>query len=90
MHLRMYVVPLKGEIHGALLQLLTTENVGVLEYFTAICHNLWPFGIVCYHLVHFPRFLVCLDLETMATLSWTKLLFSKVLQGSNQCIRIDF
>jgi hypothetical protein len=33
-----------------------------LEYFTASCHNLGPFVLVCYHLVHFPR-LVCLDLE---------------------------
>jgi hypothetical protein len=27
-----------------------------MEYFTAICYNLWPFGIVCGHLVIFPRF----------------------------------
>jgi hypothetical protein len=24
-----------------------------LEYFTAIWYNLWPFGIVCDHLVYF-------------------------------------
>jgi hypothetical protein len=33
------------------------ENVGIsydhLEYFTAIWYNLWPFGIVCRHLVNF-------------------------------------
>jgi hypothetical protein len=27
-----------------------------LEYFTAILYNLWPFGIVCGHLVYFSRF----------------------------------
>jgi hypothetical protein len=27
-----------------------------LEYFTAIWFNLWPFGIVCGHLVYFLRF----------------------------------
>jgi hypothetical protein len=27
-----------------------------LEYFTAIWHNVWPFGIVCGHLVYFSRF----------------------------------
>jgi hypothetical protein len=27
-----------------------------LEYFTAIWYNLWPFGIVCSHLVYFSRF----------------------------------
>jgi hypothetical protein len=27
-----------------------------LEYFTAICYNLWPFGIVCGHLVCFSQF----------------------------------
>jgi hypothetical protein len=27
-----------------------------LEYFTIIWYNLWPFGIVCCHLVHFLRF----------------------------------
>jgi hypothetical protein len=27
-----------------------------LEYFTAIWYNLWPFGIVCVHLVHFSGF----------------------------------
>jgi hypothetical protein len=27
-----------------------------LKYFWAINHNSWPFGIVCYHLVLFPRF----------------------------------
>jgi hypothetical protein len=36
------------------------ENVGLfydhLEYFTAIWYNLWPFGIVCGHLVYFSHF----------------------------------
>jgi hypothetical protein len=27
-----------------------------LEYFMAICYNLWPFGIVCGNLVYFLRF----------------------------------
>jgi hypothetical protein len=35
-------------------------NVGVfydhLEYLMAIWYNLWPFGIVCVHLVHFFQF----------------------------------
>jgi hypothetical protein len=33
-----------------------------LEYFIAICYNLWQFGIVCCHLVYLP-ILVCLDQE---------------------------
>jgi hypothetical protein len=33
-----------------------------LKYFTAIWFNLWPFGIVCGHLVYF-YVLVCLDQE---------------------------
>jgi hypothetical protein len=35
-------------------------NVGIfhdhLEYFMAIWYNLWPFGIVCGHLLYFSRF----------------------------------
>jgi hypothetical protein len=35
------------------------ENVVIfydhLEYFTAIWHNVWPFGIVSCHLVYFSR-----------------------------------
>jgi hypothetical protein len=35
-------------------------NVGIfydhLENFMAIWYNLWPFGIVCRHLVHFSQF----------------------------------
>jgi hypothetical protein len=27
-----------------------------LEYFTDIWYILWPFGIFCVYLVHFPRF----------------------------------
>jgi hypothetical protein len=42
------------------------ENVGTfydpLKYFTAIWYNLWPFGIICGHLVHF-HVLVCLSRE---------------------------
>jgi hypothetical protein len=33
-----------------------------LEYFMVIWYDLWPFGIVCGHLVYFS-FLVCLDQE---------------------------
>jgi hypothetical protein len=29
---------------------------GHLEYFTAICYMLWPFGIFCVHLVYQSRF----------------------------------
>jgi hypothetical protein len=36
------------------------ENVGIFydhsEYFTAIWYTLWPFGIVCGHLVYFSQF----------------------------------
>jgi hypothetical protein len=36
------------------------DNTGIfydlLEYFTAVWFNLWPFGIFCGHLVYFPRF----------------------------------
>jgi hypothetical protein len=36
------------------------KNVGIfydhMEYFTAICYNVWPFGIVCCHLVYFSQF----------------------------------
>jgi hypothetical protein len=36
------------------------ENVSIFQghlvYFMAICNNLWPFGIVSGHLVHFSRF----------------------------------
>jgi hypothetical protein len=39
---------------------LEAEYVGIfydhLEHFTAIWHNLRPFGIVCGHLVYFFRF----------------------------------
>jgi hypothetical protein len=39
---------------------LGMEKVGIfydhLEYFTAIWHISWPFGIVCGHLVYFSRF----------------------------------
>jgi hypothetical protein len=35
-------------------------NVGIfydhLEYFMAIWYHLWPFGIVCGHLLHFSQF----------------------------------
>jgi hypothetical protein len=49
------------------------KNVGKfydhLEFFTAIWYNLWPFGIVCGHLVIFPPFwYVCLDQKNLATL----------------------
>jgi hypothetical protein len=36
------------------------ENLGIfydhMVYFTAIGNSLWPFGIFCSHLVHFPPF----------------------------------
>jgi hypothetical protein len=36
------------------------EKVGIfydhMECFTAIFYNLWPFGIVCGHLVYFSQF----------------------------------
>jgi hypothetical protein len=36
------------------------ENDGIfydrLEYFTAIWYNVWPFCIVCGHLLYFPHF----------------------------------
>jgi hypothetical protein len=36
------------------------ENVGIfyghLEYFNAIWYILWPFGIVCGHLIYFSQF----------------------------------
>jgi hypothetical protein len=35
---------------------------GHLDYFTAIWHTLWPFGIVCGHLAYF-YILVCLEQE---------------------------
>jgi hypothetical protein len=38
-----------------------------LEYFTAVWYNVWPFGIVCGHLVYF-YVLVCLDLEKSGNL----------------------
>jgi hypothetical protein len=42
---------------GFILEGLGMENVGIIydhwEYFTAIRYNLWQFGIVCGHLVHF-------------------------------------
>jgi hypothetical protein len=45
---------------GKNLEGLGIENVVTfydhLEYFTAIWHNLQPFGIVCGHLVYFSRF----------------------------------
>jgi hypothetical protein len=46
------------------------ENVGTfndhLEYFTAIWYNLWPFGIVCGHLVYFSSFGSKKNLATLA------------------------
>jgi hypothetical protein len=36
------------------------ENVGIsyddLEYFMAVWYSLWPFGIVCGHLIYFSHF----------------------------------
>jgi hypothetical protein len=51
---------------GLIIEGLRIENVGIfydnLQYFTAVCNILWPFGIFCGHLVnifygrllHFP------------------------------------
>jgi hypothetical protein len=52
------------------------ENVGIfydqLEYFTAIWYSLWPFGIVCRHLVFFPFWYV-----------WTKKNLATLLDDSH-------
>jgi hypothetical protein len=43
-----------------ILECLGMENVGMfydhLEYFTALWYILWPFAIICGHLVYFSRF----------------------------------
>jgi hypothetical protein len=45
---------------GYILKGTGMENVGIFfenfEYFTAICNSLYPFGIVCVHLVYFSVF----------------------------------
>jgi hypothetical protein len=45
---------------GLIFEGLGMENIGMIygryEYFTAIWYNLWPFGIICGHLVYFSRF----------------------------------
>jgi hypothetical protein len=39
------------------LECLRVENIVIHhEHFKAIWNNLWPFGIVCGHLVYFPHF----------------------------------
>jgi hypothetical protein len=56
----------KNPNFGKILEGLGMENVVIfydqLEHFTAIWYNLWPFGIVCCHLVIF-FILVCLVQE---------------------------
>jgi hypothetical protein len=39
-----------------------------LDYFTSIWYNLWPFGTVCCHLVHFFPFWYVLATKNLATL----------------------
>jgi hypothetical protein len=45
---------------GLIFKVLRMKNVCIfydhLECFTAIWYNLWPFGIVCGHLVYSPHF----------------------------------
>jgi hypothetical protein len=47
-------------------------NVGIfydhLEYFMAICYNLWPFGIACGHLFYFFPIWYVLTKKNLATL----------------------
>jgi hypothetical protein len=47
-------------------------NVGIfndhLEYFMAIWYNLWPFGIVCGHLLYFFPFRYVRTKKNLATL----------------------
>jgi hypothetical protein len=48
-------------------------NVGIffdhLEYFMAICYNLWPLGAVCVHLLYiFPIWYVWKLVKNLATL----------------------
>jgi hypothetical protein len=48
------------------------ENVGIfydlMEYFTAICYNLWQFGIVGGHLIYFFPIWYAWSKQNMATL----------------------
>jgi hypothetical protein len=50
----------KNPNFGKLFGGLAMENLGIfyeyLVYFTAIANILWPFGIVCGHLLYFPPF----------------------------------
>jgi hypothetical protein len=45
---------------GSILEGIRKKNVyrfcDHLEYFTALWYNIWPFGLVCCHLVYFPHF----------------------------------
>jgi hypothetical protein len=43
-----------------------------LEYFLVIWNTLWPFGIVCGHLVHFSRFWSVWTKKNLATLLLAK------------------
>jgi hypothetical protein len=49
----------KNPKFGLIFEGLWMVNVGIfydhLEYFMAIWNNLWPFGIVCGHLLYFSR-----------------------------------
>jgi hypothetical protein len=51
------------------------SNVGIfydhLEYFMAIWYNLWPFGIVCGHLLNFFPIWKVWTKKNLATLRWT-------------------
>jgi hypothetical protein len=63
---------------GLILEGLGVENVGIfydhLEYFMAIWYNLWPFCIVCGHLVYFPQFWYVWTKKNLATLLTTTLM----------------
>jgi hypothetical protein len=50
-----------------------------LVYFTAIVNILWPFGIVCGHLVYFPPFWYVVNNWNLATLiQWIRQFTLKV------------
>jgi hypothetical protein len=57
------------------------ENVVIfyhhLEYFSVSWYNLWPFGIVCGHLIFFPV-LVCLGQEKSGNPDATVVIFSQL------------
>jgi hypothetical protein len=60
---------------GKILEGRALEDVGTfyghLLYFTAITYILWPFGIFCGYLPHFPV-LACRTKKNLATLKWSR------------------